>query len=33
VDDTFYPRMNAQKVEEVLVNIKAANRSKKTTEK
>jgi NADH-quinone oxidoreductase subunit E len=33
VDETFYPRMNAQKVEEVLVNIKAANRSKKTTEK
>lgn len=33
VDETFYPRMNAQKVEEVLVNIKTANQSKKTAEK
>jgi NADH-quinone oxidoreductase subunit E len=33
IDETFYPRMNAQKVEEVLVNVKAANQKKKTTEK
>jgi NADH-quinone oxidoreductase subunit E len=33
IDETVYPRMNAQKVEEVLVNVKSANRSKKTPEK
>ena len=32
IDETVYPRMNAQKVEEVLVNVKSANRSKKTPE-
>jgi NADH-quinone oxidoreductase subunit E len=33
IDDTIYPRMNSQKVEEVLVNIKAANHSKKSPDK
>lgn len=30
IDETIYPNMNSQKVEEVLVNIKSANRSKKS---
>jgi NADH-quinone oxidoreductase subunit E len=33
IDDTVYPHMNAQKVEEVLVNIKSANHIKKAPEK